>query len=70
MDLKRGLEKGLKVVVEELKNRSKKVETQTEIAQVATILACVCSEHANCANQGANRLQFDRCRVAYATFYR
>lgn len=39
MDLKRGMEKALKVVVEELTKRSKKVETQQEIAQVATISA-------------------------------
>lgn len=39
MDLKRGLEKGLKVIEEELKKRSKKVETQKEITQVATISA-------------------------------
>lgn len=39
MDLKRGLEKGGKLIVEELKKRSKKVETQTEITQVATISA-------------------------------
>lgn len=39
MDLKRGMEKALTVVVEELTKRSKKVETQQEIAQVATISA-------------------------------
>lgn len=39
MDLKRGMEKALKVVTKELEKRSKKVETQTEIAQVATISA-------------------------------
>ena len=39
LDLKRGLEKGLKVVVQELSNRSKKVEDRNEIAQVATISA-------------------------------
>ena len=39
MDLKRGMEKALKVVVEELHKRSKKIEKQSEIAQVATISA-------------------------------
>lgn len=39
MDLKRGMEKALKVILEELAKRSKKVETQQEIAQVATISA-------------------------------
>lgn len=39
MDLKRGIEKAVKVVIEELQKKSKKVETQQEIAQVATISA-------------------------------
>lgn len=39
MDLKRGMEKALKAVVEKLSKMSKKVETQQEIAQVATISA-------------------------------
>lgn len=39
MDLKRGMEKAVKAVIEELQKRSKKVETQQEIAQVATISA-------------------------------
>lgn len=39
MDLKRGMEEAVKVVVEELQRLSKKVETQQEIAQVATISA-------------------------------
>lgn len=39
MDLKRGIEKGVKVVVEELKKQAKPVQNQTEIAQVATISA-------------------------------
>lgn len=39
MDLKRGMEKALKVITGELQKRSKKVEKQTEIAQVATISA-------------------------------
>ena len=39
LDLKRGLEKALKAVVQELVKRSKKVEDRNEIAQVATISA-------------------------------
>ncbi|MCB1118853.1 MAG: chaperonin GroEL [Chlamydiia bacterium] len=39
MDLKRGMEKALKTVVAKLEKMSKKVETQTEITQVATISA-------------------------------
>lgn len=39
MDLKRGIEKGVKVVIEELKKISKPVKNQKEIAQVATISA-------------------------------
>lgn len=39
MDLKRGMEQAVKVVVSELKKQSKKVETQQEIAQVASISA-------------------------------
>ncbi len=39
MDLKRGIEKGVKVVVEELKKIAKPVSNQNEIAQVATISA-------------------------------
>ena len=39
LDLKRGMEKALKVVVQELAKRSKTVETRNEIAQVATISA-------------------------------
>lgn len=39
LDLKRGMEKALKVVVQELEKRSKKVEDRHEIAQVATISA-------------------------------
>jgi chaperonin GroEL len=39
LDLKRGLEKALKVVIQELTKRSKKVEDRNEIAQVATISA-------------------------------
>jgi len=39
MDLKRGIEKGVKTVVAELKRISKPVQNQKEIAQVATISA-------------------------------
>src|SRR5271169_6883543 len=39
MDLKRGIEKGVKAVVAELKKISKPVQNQKEIAQVATISA-------------------------------
>lgn len=39
MDLKRGIDKAIKVVVEELKKISKPVQNQKEIAQVATISA-------------------------------
>jgi chaperonin GroEL len=39
LELKRGLEKAVKVVVEELHKRSKKIEKREEIAQVATISA-------------------------------
>lgn len=39
LDLKRGLEKALKAVVQELGKKSKKVEDRHEIAQVATISA-------------------------------
>lgn len=39
MDLKRGMEKALKEVLEKLAKMSKKVETKQEIAQVATISA-------------------------------
>src|SRR6266851_4426142 len=39
MDLRRGIEKAVEVVVEDLKRRSKKVSTNEEIAQVATISA-------------------------------
>lgn len=39
MDLKKGMEKALKTVIQELSKRSKKVETQQEIAQVAAISA-------------------------------
>lgn len=39
MDLKRGMEKALKKVIEELSKRAKKIKDKKEIAQVATISA-------------------------------
>ncbi len=39
MDLKRGIEKGVRTVIEELKKIAKPVQNQKEIAQVATISA-------------------------------
>lgn len=39
LDLKRGMEKALKVIIQELVKRSKKVEDRNEIAQVASISA-------------------------------
>jgi chaperonin GroEL len=39
LDLKRGMEKALKAVIQELEKQSKKVEDRQEIAQVATISA-------------------------------
>ena len=39
MDLKRGIDKAVAAVVEELKKRSKKITTQAETAQVGTISA-------------------------------
>lgn len=39
MDLKRGIEKGVKVIVENIAEQSKEISTKEEIAQVATISA-------------------------------
>lgn len=39
MDLKRGIDKAVKVVCEEIKSKSKKISSQNEIAQVGTISA-------------------------------
>ncbi len=39
MDLKRGMEKAVEVVVQDLQKRSKKVDSNQEIAQVATVSA-------------------------------
>ncbi len=59
MDLKRGMEKALKVVVEELAKRAKKVETQQEIAQVATISANNDSEIGNIIAKAMERVGKD-----------
>lgn len=39
IDLKRGMEKALKIVIQELEKRSKKIQNKNEIQQVATISA-------------------------------
>ena len=39
MDLKKGIEKGVEMIVDELKKLSKNVSSQAEIAQVASISA-------------------------------
>ena len=39
LELRRGIEKGVKLIIEELKNISKPIENQQQIAQVATISA-------------------------------
>ncbi|MEA3357362.1 MAG: chaperonin GroEL [Patescibacteria group bacterium] len=39
MDVKRGIDKGVEVVIEDLKKQSKKISSKEEIAQVATISA-------------------------------
>ncbi len=39
MDLKRGIDKAVSIVVDELKSNTKKISTQSEIAQVGTISA-------------------------------
>lgn len=59
MDLKRGMEKALKTVTECLKQLSKKVETQNEIAQVATISANNDQEIGNLIAQGMERVGKD-----------
>ena len=41
MDVKRGIDKATKIVIENLKNLSKKVSSKEEIAQVATFLLMV-----------------------------
>ena len=38
-DVRRGIQKAVNVIIEELKNQSKPIETSDEIAQVATISA-------------------------------
>lgn len=59
LDLKRGLEKALKIVVDELEKKSKKVETRQEIAQVATISANNDSEIGEIIAQAMERVGKD-----------
>ena len=59
LDLKRGLEKALKVVVQEIAKRSKKVEDRNEIAQVATISANNDSEIGEIIAQAMERVGRD-----------
>ncbi len=59
MDLKRGMEKALKIVVEELAKRSKKIKDKKEIAQVATVSANCDSEIGNIIAQAFERVGKD-----------
>ncbi len=59
LDLKRGMEKAVKTVVERLQKLSKKVETQQEIAQVATISANNDSEIGNLIAQAMEKVGKD-----------
>ena len=59
LDLKRGMEKALKVIVQELEKRSKKVEDRQEIAQVATISANNDSEIGEIIAQAMERVGRD-----------
>ncbi len=59
LDLKRGMEKALKVVVQELEKRSKKVDDRNEIAQVATISANNDSEIGEIIAQAMERVGRD-----------
>jgi chaperonin GroEL len=59
LDLKRGMEKALKVVVQELAKRSKKVDDRQEIAQVATISANNDSEIGEIIAQAMERVGRD-----------
>lgn len=59
MDLKRGMEIAVKVVIEELKKRSKKIQSQQEIAQVATISANNDEEIGNIIAKGIERVGKD-----------
>jgi chaperonin GroEL len=59
LDLKRGMEKALKVVVQDLEKRSKKIETRQEIAQVATISANNDSEIGEIIAQAMERVGRD-----------
>jgi len=59
MDLKRGMEKALKNVVDELSKRVKKIKDQKEIAQVATISANNDTEIGEIIAQAFNRIGKD-----------
>ncbi len=59
MDLKRGMDKALKTVVEELARHSKKVETRKEITQVATISANNDEEIGNIIAEAVERVGKD-----------
>lgn len=59
LDLKRGMEKALKIVVKELEKQSKKVEDRQEIAQVATISANNDSEIGEIIAQAMERVGRD-----------
>lgn len=59
LDLKRGMEKAVKAVVEKLQKLSKKVETQQEIAQVATISANNDAEIGNLIAQAMEKVGKD-----------
>lgn len=59
MDLKRGMEKAVKATIKELERRSKKVESQQEIAQVATISANNDSEIGNIIASAMERVGKD-----------
>lgn len=59
LDLKRGMEKALKVVIQEIGKRSKKVDDRHEIAQVATISANNDSEIGEIIAQAMERVGRD-----------
>lgn len=59
LDLKRGMEKALKVIIQEITKRSKKIETRQQIAQVATISANNDSEIGEIIAQAMERVGRD-----------
>ena len=59
IDIKRGMDKALKAVVQELQQRSKKIEDRQEIAQVATISANNDSEIGEIIAQAMERVGRD-----------